>query len=59
MKMEHPEEEVILYDGKDRDYDVINKDEVDCARVRWQNRDIVDLWKEYNYSGITRTHIWK
>ena len=28
--MEHPEEEMILDDDKDRDDDVINEQEVDC-----------------------------
>ena len=34
MRMEHPEEEIILYDDEDKDYDVIDKEEVYCAGVR-------------------------
>ena len=34
MKMEHPEEEIILYDEEDKCDDVINEEEVYCEVVR-------------------------
>ena len=32
--MENPEEEMILDDDEDKDHDVINEEEFDCAVVR-------------------------
>ena len=34
MKMDHPEEEIILDDDEDKYDDVIDEQEVDCAVVR-------------------------
>ena len=35
MHMDHTEEEIILNDDEDKNDDVIDEEEVDCAGVRW------------------------
>ena len=39
MKMEHPEEEIILDDDKEKYYDVINEEEVGFEGFRRSRRD--------------------
>ena len=41
MNMEHHEIEMILDDDEYKDYEVINREEVDCAGVRWSSRDSI------------------
>ena len=43
MKMEHPEQEIILDDDEDKYDDVINGQEVDCAEVLQQIRESIPL----------------
>ena len=38
--MDHPEEEMIVDDDEDKNYDVINREEVDCDMVRKSIRNI-------------------
>ena len=47
--MEHPEEDIILYDDEEKYDDVINEGEVDCIGVQISSRE-----REYT-CGKTRT----
>ena len=41
MKMDHPDEDMILNDDEYKNDDIINEEEVDCAEVRKVIREII------------------
>ena len=53
MKMDNPEEEMILDDDEDKNDDVIDEEEVDCSGVRQQIRESIPVevlepqWDKY------------
>ena len=39
MQIDHHKEEMILDDDEDKDYDIIEKEEVDCAGLQISRRE--------------------
>ena len=57
IKMDHPDEDLILNYNKDKNDDDIDKEDVDLQE--WGDKtEVVDLWRDYIHNGITINHIF-